>query len=105
MVVPSTVAVDAEEAHRGGRLRRLLQLDQRGELLVHVDLLLDLGELHELLGELVGVERFERVLVLQLRGQQPQERRRNSSRASSCWSPSGVGTPERGARRGAGRGI
>src|SRR6185295_20082386 len=39
-----------------------------------VDLLLDRGELHELLGELVGVERIERVLVLQLRGEKLQER-------------------------------
>jgi hypothetical protein len=32
--------------------------------------LLDLRELHELLGELVGVERIEWILVLQLRRQQ-----------------------------------
>ena len=38
-------------------------------------LLLDAGELHELLGELIGVERIERVLVFQLRGQQLQEGR------------------------------
>ena len=54
----------AEEAHRRGGLVGLLQRDQRGELRVHVDLLLDARELHQLLGELVGVERIERVLVL-----------------------------------------
>ena len=35
--------------------------------------LLDAGELHQLLGELIGVERVQRVLVLQLRGEQLQE--------------------------------
>ena len=40
-----------------------------------VELLLDPGELHELLGELVGIQRIQRILVLQLRGQQLQERR------------------------------
>jgi len=30
-------------------------------------LLLDLSEFHELLGELVGVERIQRILVFQLR--------------------------------------
>ena len=38
-----------------------------------MQLLLDAGELHELRSELVGVERIERVLVLQLGGQQRQE--------------------------------
>ena len=64
----------AEIGHRGGRLRHLLDADERGELRVHLHLLLDLGELDELLGELVGVERLQRVLVLELRGQQGQER-------------------------------
>ena len=31
------------------------------------------GELDQLLGELIGIERIERVLVLQLRGQKGQE--------------------------------
>jgi len=35
--------------------------------------LLDTRKLDELLGELVGVERIERILILQLRGQQRQE--------------------------------
>src|SRR6516162_3003084 len=55
------------------RLLRLLQRDQRAQRRVHVDLLLDRGELDELLGELVGVERRKWVLVLKLRGEQYQE--------------------------------
>ena len=51
----------------------LLQRDQRGQRIVGVDLLLDTGEFDELLGELVGVERAERVLILQLGRQQLQE--------------------------------
>jgi hypothetical protein len=35
--------------------------------------LFDAGKLHELCGKLVGVERIERVLILQLRRQQRQE--------------------------------
>ncbi len=76
-VEPRGAAVDrdglADEHQRLGRLRGLLDLHQRGELIVGLELLLDLRELHELLGELVGVQRIERVLVLQLRGQQQQE--------------------------------
>ena len=49
-----------------------------GRLFVGLELLLDAGELHELLGELVGVERIERVLVLQLRRQQ------RAGRSGSC---------------------
>jgi hypothetical protein len=60
-------------AERLRRLRRLLQRDQGLELCVRLELLFDLCELHELLRELVGVQRIERVLVLQLRGQQLQE--------------------------------
>ena len=63
----------ADQAERGGRLRGLLQRDQSGKRVVRLELLLDLGELDQLLGELVGVERIERVLVLQLRGEQLQE--------------------------------
>ena len=55
------------------RLGALFDFDQRLQLIVRFELLLDAGKLHELLGELVGVERIERVLVLQLRGQQRQE--------------------------------
>ena len=56
-----------------------------------LELLLDAGELHELLGELVGVERIERVLVLQLRRQQRQKgleivRRAPPSPSSPWWS-------------------
>ena len=46
-------------------------------------MLLDPGELHELLGELVGVERIERVLVLELRGQQ---RQKGLEIAGDAWS-------------------
>jgi len=38
-----------------------------------LELLLDACELHELLGKLVSIQRIERILVLQLRGQQRQE--------------------------------
>ena len=38
-----------------------------------MDLLLDAGELDQLRGELVGVQRLERILVLQLGDQQGQE--------------------------------
>ena len=70
-----------------------LQRNERGQLVVLLELLLDLRELHELLGELVGVERVERVLVLELRRQQCQEGleiRREPSRCPSrlcpwCW--------------------
>ena len=72
-VAPSTADRLADELERGGVLRGLLQRDQRGELVVGLELLLDLRELHELRGELVGVERIERVLVLELRGEQRQE--------------------------------
>src|SRR5262249_22874958 len=62
-----------DEPERRRRLLGLLQRDERRERRVHVDLLLDRGELHELLGELVGVKRRKRVLGLQLRGEQGQE--------------------------------
>jgi hypothetical protein len=42
----------------------LLQRHQGCELGVGLELLLDLGEFHQLLGELVGVERTGRILVL-----------------------------------------
>ena len=72
-VLPSTPTVWPTNSSAGGVLRGLLQRDQRGELVVGFELLLDLRELHELRGELVGVERIERVLVLELRGEQRQE--------------------------------
>ena len=72
-VWPSTATVCADKASAVRRLRGLLQRNQRGELIVLLELLLDLRELHELLGELVGVQRIERVLVLELRRQQLQE--------------------------------
>src|SRR6185312_3701610 len=43
------------------------------EILVGVDLLLDPGELYQLLRELVGIHRRQRILVLQLRCEQRQE--------------------------------
>ena len=52
----------------------MTERDQRLQIVVGVDLLLDAGELHELLRELVGVHRAQRILVLQLRRQQRQER-------------------------------
>src|SRR6202034_1127507 len=63
----------ADEAERRGRLRGLLQGYQRRQGVVGVELLLDAGEFNQLLGELVGVERIERILVLQLRRQQGQK--------------------------------
>ncbi len=43
-------------------------------MIVGFHLLLDLRELHQLLGELIGVERIQRILIFQLRRQQLQER-------------------------------
>ena len=63
----------ADKIESGGVLCGLLQRDQGAELGVGFELLLDLRERHELRGELVGVERREWVLVLELRGQQGQE--------------------------------
>jgi len=54
-------------------LRSLLQRDQGGQRIVGVDLLLDAGELDQLLSKLVGVERAQRILILQLSRQQLQE--------------------------------
>ena len=48
--------------------------EQRVQGLVRLDLLLDRSELHELLRELVRVERIERVLVLELGRQKKEER-------------------------------
>ena len=58
-------AVDAVD---GARARQ-----ERVQRVVGFQLLLDRRELHELLRELVGVERIERALVLQLRRQEKQE--------------------------------
>jgi len=74
----------------------LLQRDQRGQLIVGLELLLDRSELHQLLSELVGVQWIERILVLQLRRQQCQEGLKVSS---EC----GVGGRAQGRTRGAGR--
>jgi hypothetical protein len=52
----------------------LLQVDETLQIGVRVDLLLDRSEFDQLLRELIGIERIERILVLQLRGQQLQER-------------------------------
>src|SRR6202034_3745440 len=54
----------AEKLQRRGGFRCLLQRDQGLHVGVHIDLLFDRGEFDELLGELIGVERVERVLVL-----------------------------------------
>ena len=72
-VAPSTATVSPTKLSACVACAVLLQRNQRGELVVRLELLLDLRELHELLGELVGVERVERILVLELRGQQLQE--------------------------------
>jgi hypothetical protein len=48
----------------------LLQVDETLQIGVRVDLLLDRSEFDQLLRELIGIERIERILVLQLRGQQ-----------------------------------
>jgi hypothetical protein len=54
-------------------LGSLLQGHQRRQRVIGVELLLHAGEFDELLGELVGVERAERILVLQLRRQELQK--------------------------------
>jgi hypothetical protein len=69
--VDRDVAADIDQRLR--RLGALFDLHQRLQLLVRFELLLDAGKLHQLLGELVGVERIHRILVLELRGQQRQE--------------------------------
>ena len=43
-------------------------------MIIGFHLLLDLRELHQLVGALIGVERIERFLIFQLRRQQLQER-------------------------------
>src|SRR5262249_5664507 len=53
-----------DEGEGGRRLRGLLDRNEGRELVVLLELLLVLRERHELLSELVGVERIERVLVL-----------------------------------------
>ena len=73
-VEPSTTAVLPTICQRLRRLCGLLQRYQRGQLIVGLELLFDAGELHELLGELVGVQRIERILVLQLCREQRQKR-------------------------------
>jgi len=67
------IALIADELQRRSGLLRLLQRDHGGERRVGIDLLLDRGKLHQLLGELVGIERRGRILVLQLGGQQLKE--------------------------------
>ena len=66
----------ADESQRLRCLRGLLQRYQGArEFVFDLDLLLDLRELDQLRRELVGVDRAQRILVLQLRRQQLQERR------------------------------
>src|SRR5713226_7919179 len=64
----------ADKTERLRRLGGFLQRDQRGQLIVGLELLFHPCELYQLLGELVGVQRIKRVLVLQLRRQQRQKR-------------------------------
>ena len=63
----------ADEIDQGRNLVGLLQLQQLFQVGVGENLLLDTGEGHELGGELVGVQRIERILVLQLGHQQVEE--------------------------------
>jgi len=60
----------AHEVERLGGLRALLQRHHGLQLRVHVDLLLDPANETSCWGELVGIERIERILVLELRGEQ-----------------------------------
>jgi hypothetical protein len=53
---------------------------------VDADLLFDAGELHQLFGELVRVHRLERVLVLDLRGEDGEEGVEVVSTALACAS-------------------
>jgi len=59
----------ADELQRRGCLARLLHADKALQIGVHVDLLLDRSKLDQLLRKLIGIERIERILVLQLRGE------------------------------------
>ena len=65
-------------------------------------MLLDLGELHQLLCELVGVERIERILVFQLRRQQLQER---CKVAGDLGVVDRIGDGAAGGRGGGGEGV
>ena len=58
---------------RRGCLAGLLHRNERLEVGVHVDLLLDGGKFDELLGKLIGVEWVQRILILQLGGQKLQK--------------------------------
>ena len=55
-----------EEANRAEALRRLLQGDQIVDLVGLRNLLLELAELHQLVGEFRRVRRRQRILMLQL---------------------------------------
>ncbi len=61
------------ERRAGRELGCLFQGDQPLKILVHGDLLLDRGELDQLIGHLVGVQWVGWALVLDLRRQQGQE--------------------------------
>ena len=63
----------ADQRRGGGQLGRLFQAQQALQVLVHGDLLFYRGELHQLIGHLVSIQRIGRALVLDLRGQQRQE--------------------------------
>ena len=63
----------ADEVERRRRLRGLVQRHQGRQGVIRLHLLLDRREFDQLLGELVGVHRAERILVLQLRRQQRQK--------------------------------
>ena len=72
-VVLLTVTVEPMSCNADRGLGGLLHRDQGLQVSVHIDLLLDRGEFDELLGELGGVERGERVLGRQLGGQELQK--------------------------------
>ena len=65
--LPPTVMVEPTSC-----LGRLLHGDKALQVGVHVNLLLDRSKFDQLLRKLIGIERIERILVLQLRDQELQ---------------------------------
>jgi hypothetical protein len=72
--LPPTVMVEPTSCSAEVPLGCLLHGDKALQVGVHVDLLLDRSKFDQLLRKLIGIERIERILVLQLRGQELQER-------------------------------
>ena len=64
----------ADQLQCRGCLGRLLHGDEALQVGVHVDLLLDRSKFDQLLRKLIGIERIEWILILQLRRQELQER-------------------------------